>query len=364
MIDQLVHHIGSPEGGYECYQQYGNADTEPSKDKLLYLGLWTLVLCTIRSAHPTLPADAFDTQRTEESQVNIEMPSLTRKRKSRSQSQSPGDWVIAIPSYKRAETLRDKTLTVLRHYRIPRNRIHVFVANEAEAATYRAALDPATYGHLHVAEPGMAAVRNYITRFFPVGKQIFNMDDDIRGFIEYAAGARRNERPLRSLSAVITAGFREVQGTGFRLFGFYPVANGYFMKEGYTTDLKYIIGSVWGIVNPGKVLTVTIDDKEDYLRSIIMYLLDGGVIRYNNVAPQSAYYKEPGGMQETRTMSRITASAKAMTEAFPDLTTINLTKKSGMPELRLRDKRPEGARKFGESALRSYTMPRPPSSTK
>lgn len=270
---------------------------------------------------------------------------------------SASDWIIAIPSYRRAETLRDKTLQTLKSYKIPRARIHVFVANKEEAATYKATLDPTTYGHLHIAEPGMGAVRNYITRFFPVGKQIFNMDDDIRGFIEYAAGARRNERPLRDLSAAITRGFAETRRTGYRLFGFYPVANGYFMKEGHTTDLKYVIGAVWGIVNPGKILTVTIDDKEDYLRSVIMYLLDGGIIRYNDVAPQTAYYKEPGGMQETRTMRRIEVSAKAMVTAFPDLVTINLTKKSGMPEVRLRDKRAVEDRKFGEAVLRSYKMP-------
>jgi hypothetical protein len=268
------------------------------------------------------------------------------------------DWIIAIPSYRRAETLRDKTLAVLQAYRIPRSRIHVFVANADEAKVYKATLDPATYGHMHIAEPGMAAVRNYITRFFPVGKAIFNMDDDIRGFIEYAEGVRRNERPLGDLAAAISAGFREARRSGYRLFGFYPVANGYFMKPGApTTDLRYIIGSVWGIINPGKILTVTIDDKEDYLRSVIMYILDGGVLRFNNIAPQSAYYKEPGGMQETRNMQRIEASARAMVEAFPDLVKINLTKKSGMPEVRLRDSRPEGERIYGESILHKYKMP-------
>jgi hypothetical protein len=271
----------------------------------------------------------------------------------------PDDWIVAIPSYKRAETLRDKTLTTLREHRIPRTRIHVFVANKAEYDTYKATLDPATYGHLHIAEPGMAAVRNYITRFFPVGKQIFNMDDDIRGFIEWSEGARRNERPLRDLAGAITRGFREARRTGFRLFGFYPVANGYFMRDGAPTeDLRYIIGAVWGIVNPGKILTVTIDDKEDYLRSVIMYLLDGGVLRFNNIAPQTAYYKEPGGMQEERTMNRIDRSARVMVEAFPDLVKINLTKKSGMPEVRLRDARTEGERRFGPAALATYTMPR------
>jgi len=268
-------------------------------------------------------------------------------------------WVIAIPSYKRAETLRDKTLRVLSEYRIPKEKIHVFVANKAEYDTYKATLDPATYGHLHVAEPGMAAVRNCITRAFPIGTPIFNMDDDIRGFIEYSEGARRNERPLRCLKTVITEGFAEARRSGYRLFGFYPVANGYFMKPGPpTTDLRYIIGSVWGIINPGPILTVTIDDKEDYLRSVIMYLLDGGVLRYGSIAPQSAYYKEPGGMQEERTMRRIEGSAKAMVAAFPDLVKINLTKKSGMPEVRLRDQRAEEARVFGPAALSKYRMPK------
>jgi hypothetical protein len=276
----------------------------------------------------------------------------------RSSAATKDDWVIAIPSYRRATTLRDKTLKTLAAYKIPTSRIHVFVANEEEHATYKETLTPGSYGHLHIAEKGMAAVRNYITRFFPVGKPIFNMDDDITGFLEYSATARRNERPLRSLSTAITAGFAAAHRTGYRLFGFYPVANGYFMRPGApTTDLRYIIGAVWGILNPGPVLTVTIDDKEDYLRTVMMYVLDGGVLRFNNIAPKTAYYKEPGGMQETRTMSRISDSAKAMVAAFPDLVKINLTKRSGMPEVRLRDSRPEAERRFGVDALKAYTLP-------
>lgn len=267
------------------------------------------------------------------------------------------NWIIAIPSYKRAETLKEKTLATLNHYKINPALIHVFVANKEEYNTYKATLDPKTYGHLHIAIPGMAAVRNYITRFFPKGKAIFNMDDDIRGFLEWSPKARRHERPLQDLKAAISTGFATLRKEGLRLFGFYPVSNGFFMKDGYTTDLRYIIGSVWGILNPGPVLTVTIDDKEDYLRSVMMYLLDGGVVRFSCIAPQSAYYKEEGGMQEERTMSRIDGSARAMVAAFPDLVTLNLSKKSGMPEVRLRDKREEGNGPFGPAALAAYTMP-------
>ena len=268
------------------------------------------------------------------------------------------EWVIAIPSYKRATTLRDKTLAVLRSYNILPAKIHVFVANKAEQEIYKATLDPATYGHMHVAEPGMAAVRNFITRFFPVGKHIFSMDDDIRGIVEWSAKGRRNEQPLRCLATAITTGFREAEKTGFRLFGFYPIPNGYFMKPGPpTTDLRYIAGGIWGLINPGPVLTLGLDDKEDYLRTLMMYVLDGGVLKYNNIAPLTVGYAGEGGMQEERTMNRIAASAQALVDAFPDLVKLNLTKKSGKPEVRLRDSRLPEKRSFGPAALKSYRLP-------
>ena len=40
------------------------------------------------------------------------------------------NYKIAIPSYKRPITLRDKTLKVLQEYKIDANKIHIFVANK------------------------------------------------------------------------------------------------------------------------------------------------------------------------------------------------------------------------------------------
>jgi hypothetical protein len=183
--------------------------------------------------------------------------------------------------------------------------------------------------------------------------------DEMKAELGEEAARRILTNAVVKLAKSSAAGFAAARRTGYRLFGFYAVPNGFFMKGGPpSTDLKYIIGSVWGILNPGPAaLTVTIDDKEDYLRSVMMYVLDGGVLRFNNIAPQSAYYKEAGGMQETRTLKRIDASARAMVAAFPDLVTLNLTKKSGMPEVRLRDSRPDAERHFGPDALKSYKMP-------
>ena len=282
----------------------------------------------------------------------------TRRSRNKGTRKISSDYVVAIPSYKRAETLRDKTLSVLAEYKISSSKIYVFVADKEQEDLYRSVLKPGSYGHMIVGVPGMANIRNFITRYFPVGKRIINMDDDIKGFLEFSSTARRHEIPLRSLDSLIKKGFSESAKTGFRLWGIYPVANGFFMKEGATSDLKYIIGAFWGITNPGPILTVTIDDKEDYLRSLIMYVLDGGVLRFRDAAPITAYYKEAGGMQEERTKNRVTKSAEALHAAFPDLTKLNATKKSGYLELRLRDGRDDDKKKFGPDILKEYKMPK------
>jgi hypothetical protein len=79
-------------------------------------------------------------------------------------------------------------------------------------------------------------------------------------------------------------------------------------------------------------------DKEYYERSIRFYLRDGAVVRLRNIAPKTAYYTEKGGNQEYRTMETVAAGAKKLVAMFPEMCSLNLTKKSGYPEIRLRDK--------------------------
>jgi len=91
-------------------------------------------------------------------------------------------YVIAIPSYNRADLLNKKTLKVLGEYNIPRNRIFIFVANKEEEFIYKEKLNKELYGHLIVGEKGLKNQRNFISRYFPIGQEILNLDDDIAGF--------------------------------------------------------------------------------------------------------------------------------------------------------------------------------------
>jgi hypothetical protein len=253
------------------------------------------------------------------------------------------DVVIVIPSYKRAETIQNKTLAVLKDYKIPADKIHIFVADKEQEKEYKAAVPRELYGAIHVGRPGLGAVRNEISAHYPVGKPIVECDDDITAFLEYSARARRNEKKLDDLKSVIIRGFEECQAVSCRLWGVYPIPNGFFMKPGVSTDLKFCIGSFWGWWNPG-VRAMKIDnkkgEKEDYERTLKMFFLDGAVVRLNYVAPKTAYYKEAGGLQafEGR-VERQEAYVKELMERYPNWIRRNPGRKSGYPEIRLVDPR-------------------------
>lgn len=250
------------------------------------------------------------------------------------------NWVIAIPSYKRAETLRDKTITTLLKCKIPPHKINIFVANKDEYDIYKNVLLDGTYNKIIIGKPGLANVRNFISDYFPIGTKLVNIDDDITDFIEYSKYSKRNEKKVIDLNPIIEKGFYECFKNGCKLWGIYPVANGFFMKPTITTKLTYIIGCFWGCINPGsKQININLDDKEDYLRSILYYKTDGCVIRLNYIAPKTNYYKEPGGMQEERTMKRIKDSAIYISTHYPEYATYYDKKKSGYPELKLHDHR-------------------------
>ena len=72
------------------------------------------------------------------------------------------DYVIAIPSYKRAETLKSKTLSMLKSNKINSKKIHVFVANNEEKNIYESTLDKNSYGKIIVGIVGMKNIRNFI----------------------------------------------------------------------------------------------------------------------------------------------------------------------------------------------------------
>jgi hypothetical protein len=264
-------------------------------------------------------------------------------------------YVVAIPSYQRAELLNRKTLKTLAEYNIPRNRIYVFVANKTEEQIYKEKLNKDLYGHLIVGVKGLKNQRNFISRYFPDGKEILNMDDDIGGFkilkhknprisVKQTQIYRQDyyleQLDISNLDIFIQSCFKKLKKLDLFLWGIYPIANPYFMNPTETTDLKLIVGPVWGSINRhDKDLILTIDEKEDVERSLQYYSKDGGVLRINYICAVTTYYKTPGGMQSDHRDRKHDAyeSSIYLNNKYPTLTKLYLGKKSGYAEVKLKD---------------------------
>ena len=63
-------------------------------------------------------------------------------------------YVIAIPSYHRADICNEKTLAMLSENHIPKERIHVYVVKE-EYDLYKKTLDPSLYHSLIIGKKGL-----------------------------------------------------------------------------------------------------------------------------------------------------------------------------------------------------------------
>lgn len=239
------------------------------------------------------------------------------------------NFVIAIPSYKRAETLRSKTLAMLDSYCIPRSKIHIFVVPE-ELDIYTKTLPD--YINIHPGIKGLVEQREFIHCFFPIGQQILFLDDDI----DYFMDMRKTHYP--NLMEAIESGFEACEKEGTTIFGIYPVANPFFMSNTISTSLKYIVGCCYGVINSERRQQPPLSDAEDFWRSCWYYKNEGKTVRLNFISPKTSYYKGSGGLAELRTPQSNTEGKMRVCQDFPDYATTWIRKRTGMMELRLRDK--------------------------
>lgn len=252
------------------------------------------------------------------------------------------DYRVAIPSYKRAETLRDKTLNVLEKHEINPARVTIFVASEEEKEKYQKAISPTIYANsdIVVGVPGMGAIRRFIQNYYEDGTLVMNFDDDLQEVL--IKESDKKMIPVENLERdVIIRGFQACKDNDAYLFGIYAAANAMFMKHRIAVGLYYCIGSCWGIVNRrDSSLSVTLDDKEDYERTLQHFVKDGKVIRLDDITVKSKYYTEDGGMQVTRTDERIFESAKELERRYPSLCKMYIRGTTGHAELRLNSRAP------------------------
>jgi hypothetical protein len=258
------------------------------------------------------------------------------------------EYIIAIPSYNRPDLIQIKTLALLNQHKINPDIIHIFVANQEQYDTYTKKVPNFLYGKIIIGELGLKNQRNFIMNYYPEGTQIVQMDDDLDKIMELVSSSfsrikktRKTQKTLRridDLDGFIKRAFEMCYEKGIYLWGVYPLANSRFMTSNITTDLRFIVGPFWGVINRHlPELQITIDEKENAERTLQHYTIDHAVLRFNNVGIETRYYKNKGGMQDEGKNRKEEAlkSVYYLHQKYPKLTKIYLAKKSGVPEIRM-----------------------------
>ena len=244
---------------------------------------------------------------------------------------------IAIPSYKRPETIKKKTLRVLSEYNIDPNRITIFVANGEELEAYTNSLLGTPYQKLVVGVPTIGAQRNFIERYYPEGTRLMMFDDDIEE-VQVKISEQKLGRVVDLEKEIIQQGFEECEKANAKTFGIYAASNAYFMKDRIYTKLCYIIASMFGvIIEHSDDLARVTNHGEDYEYSIRQYIKNGSVVRLDNYTVKSNYYKEDGGLQTIRTKEYVYESIKTIADMFPNYCSMYIRESTGNAELRLKD---------------------------
>jgi hypothetical protein len=233
------------------------------------------------------------------------------------------NYKIAIPSYKRPETIKRKTLKIIDEHNINIDRVTIFVADKEEEQEYINSLG--SKYKIVVGVPTIGEQRNFIEKYYKEGEKVLMFDDDIDGvFVKDGSKIK---------------GFNECEKTNAKFFGLYAAANGYFMKHRIYNKLCYICGGVFGvIIQHDPFLNRRTNHGEDYEYSIRQYIKNKIVVRFDYITIKSKFFKEEGGLQTIRTKKYIFDSINKIYSMFPSYCTMYIRKSSGNAELRLRDK--------------------------
>ena len=244
------------------------------------------------------------------------------------------DYVVAIPSYKRYNEITKKTLPTLKKGKVPADKIYVFVASKTEEKLYREKMDPKTYGKIVVGKKGLVPQRKYISQFFSEGTHIVSMDDDVQNMIRLTKDDKLKH--VTNLDTFFKKAFQTLKKKDLYLWGVYPVKNNLFMKRKTTTDLRFVIGVVHGYINRhSKDLYPSLKSvgKEDIEQSILFYLKDGGVLRFNDIT-FSTVFNAPGGLGTDRYQMNKNAQ-EYLVKKYPEIAKPKF-RPDGTPEITLK----------------------------
>ena len=242
------------------------------------------------------------------------------------------NYVVAIPTYNRVQEVINKTLKTLNDANVSNNKIYLFVANKQQYELYLDNVPNNLYNEIIIGKKGITNQRIFISTYFKEGQYVISMDDDVEQ-LEILKGDKLTK--LKDINKFFIDAYKLMKKENLFIWGIYPVRNPFFMYNEITYDLRFLIGVTFGFItrhDKDLKMSKKIQAKEDYEQSILYYLKDGGVIRFNNITPKTKF-NAPGGLGPER-YDMYKVAAEYLTKKYPEIVT-RKDRKDGTPEIRL-----------------------------
>lgn len=240
------------------------------------------------------------------------------------------NYVVAIPSYKRAEICRDQTLKLLDKLKVEKAKIHIFVADDAEYVLYRQILG--TEYNIVVGVKGISAQRRFYLNYFAKDTRVVSLDDDIAELLQKEGDALVPYSGTLDELAEQMFGLCEQEGA--KLWGINPVMNAFFMKDYTTVGLRFICANFmgtyagnWAHCDPERRMTSSGEDHHSTIRAFMKY---GSVIRAEYLCPKTKYWAKGGidaMVTETEGISRAERHSQELhwvESRYPELAKVKL----------------------------------------
>lgn len=207
------------------------------------------------------------------------------------------DYVIACRSYNRSHIFPNKTYRMLQHNNLL-EKLYVFVANKQEKKAYEANVPNFPADRIVVGKLGGAKIIEFICQYFPLGKRIVFMDDDLERFFLFTKEGEY-VKDSKALHKYLEDGFKTIDRYNLGSFTFSFLSNPFYLKGKPFKEFRPFIvgGNFFGVRNDRALIPTKVAHADNVLRSSRYFDRYGGTLVYWHAGFSTQYGKEEGGLQ-------------------------------------------------------------------
>jgi len=231
---------------------------------------------------------------------------------------------IVIPTHKRSEAIVKDTLKIVKQFSKDKFNIYIYPNPLSEQPKY----DSLWIDNIKVVwldTKWILPTRNAILNQFKEWDKIVFADDDITGAVLwYNHKWEKTEKNLtpQQMEKVLIKGFNDIEKQGYKIFGFYPIPNRFFMNKRITNN-QFIIASIFWMIKTELMFDEQLPLKEDYDFTLQNYVNYWGGLRYNYIAFKARHYTNAWWCQTERTDEREKESCNYLLQKWNDLVKLN-----------------------------------------